>query len=86
LVLEANPLFTPDIIWGTTIEELKNSMEKASLFVSKVKEGLEAQAVANAAAIVVPAGAPVLTGPNTETLSTKEKINLGLEQARRKKD
>jgi chromosome segregation ATPase len=82
LVLKANPLFTPDIIWGTTIEELKNSMGKAEVFVSKVKQGIEAQAAAS----VVPAGAPVRTPPSTEGLSTKEKINLGLEQAKKKKE
>ena len=86
LVLQSNPLFTADIICGTTIDELKASMEKASLFASKVKAGLEAQAQAQAAASVVPAGAPARTGPDLASLSTKEKINYGLEQAKRRKD
>ncbi len=86
LVLQANPLFTADIIWGDTIEDVKTSVEKAGVLVSKVKEGLEAQAKVLAGLTVVPAGAPARTGPNTEGLSTKEKINLGLEQARKKKE
>ena len=86
LVLQANPLFTTDIIWGDTIEDVKSSVEKAGVLVSKVKEGLEAQAKALAELSVVPAGAPARTGTNTEGLSTKEKINLGLEQAKKKKE
>jgi hypothetical protein len=86
LVLQANPFFTPDIIWGDTIDDVKTSVEKAGVLVSKVKEGLEAQARALAGLTTVPAGAPARTGPNTEGLSTKEKINLGMEQARKKKE
>ena len=86
LVLAANPLFTADIIWGDTIEDVKASVGKAGVLVSKVKEGLEAQAKALAALTTVPAGAPARTGPNVEGMSTIGKINLGLEQARKKKE
>ncbi len=86
LVLASNPLFTADIIWGDTIEDVKASVEKAGVLVSKVKEGLEAQAKAMAQLTVVPAGAPARTGASSEGLSTKEKINLGLEQAKKKKE
>jgi hypothetical protein len=86
LVLQANPLFTPDIIGGDTIDAVKTSIEKAGFLVSRVKEGLEAQASALSQLSVVPAGAPARTGLNVEGMSTKEKINLGLEQARKKKD
>ena len=86
LVLQANPLFTPDIIAGDTIEDVKTSVEKAGFLVNKVKEGLEAQARALAGLTTVPAGAPVRSAQSTEGLSAKEKINLGLEQARKKKD
>jgi uncharacterized coiled-coil protein SlyX len=86
LVLASNPLFTPDIIGGDTIEDVKASVEKAGVLVNKVKEGLEAQAKALAGLASVPAGAPARSGINTEGLSTKEKINLGLEQARKKKE
>ena len=86
LVLQTNPLFTPDIIGGDTIDAVKTSVEKAGVLVGKVKEGLEAQASALSQLSVVPAGAPARSPINTEGLSTKEKINLGLEQARKKKD
>jgi chromosome segregation ATPase len=86
LVLQTNPLFTPDIIGGDTIDAVKASVEKAGVLVSKVKEGLEAQASALSQLSVVPAGAPARGQINTEGLSAKEKINLGLEQARKKKE
>jgi hypothetical protein len=86
LVLATNPLFTPDIIGGDTIDAVKASVEKAGVLVGKVKEGLEAQAKALAGLTTVPAGAPVRSQTNTEGLSTKEKINLGLEQARKRKE
>jgi hypothetical protein len=86
LVLASNPLFTPDIIGGDTIDAVKASVGKAGVLVSKVKEGLEAQASALSQLSVVPAGAPARSQINTEGLSTKEKINLGLEQARKKKE
>jgi chromosome segregation ATPase len=86
VVLQANPLFTADIIGGDTIEAVKASVDKANALVGKVKEGLEAQAKTLAGLTTVPAGAPVRSAQSTEGLSTKEKINLGLEQARKKKE
>ena len=86
LVLQANPLFTADIIWGDTIDDVKASVGKAGVLVSKVKEGLEAQAKALAGLTAVPAGAPARTGPNVEGMSTIGKINLGLEQAKKRKE
>ncbi len=86
VVLQANPLFTIDIIGGDTIEDIKASIGKANVLVGKVKEGLEAQAKALAGLTTVPAGAPVRSALSTDGLSTKEKINLGLEQAKRKKE
>jgi hypothetical protein len=50
--------------------------------VANVQESLSRQAQAAS----VPAGAPARTGLNVEGLSTKEKINLGLEQAKKKKE
>jgi len=86
LVLQTNPLFTPDIIVGDTIDAVKSSVGKAGVLVSKVKEGLETQAKALAGLTTVPAGAPARSEINTEGLSAKEKINIGLEQAKRRKD
>jgi hypothetical protein len=57
-------------------------MGRANKLVANVQESLSRQAQAAS----VPAGAPQRTGPDVSTMSTKEKINLGLEQARKKKE
>jgi hypothetical protein len=72
----------PEVISGTTVEEVKASLGRANKLVSSVQAALAQQA----AAAVVPAGAPVRGPASTEGLSTKEKINLGLEQAKKKKE
>ncbi len=82
LAAASNPLIPPEVIFGTTIEEVKVSLERANKLVANVQESLAKQAALS----VVPAGAPARTGPNTEGLSTIGKINLGLEQARKKKE
>ena len=82
LAASANPLLPAEVITGTTVEEVKASLDRANKLVSSVQASLAKQA----AAVVVPAGAPVRSPASTEGLSTKEKINLGLEQARRKKE
>jgi multidrug resistance efflux pump len=82
MAASANPLIPPEVISGTTVEEVKASLARANKLVLSVQESLAKQA----AAAVVPAGAPVRSPASTEGLSTKEKINLGLEQAKKKKE
>jgi uncharacterized coiled-coil protein SlyX len=82
LAASSNPLIPPEVIFGTTVEEVKASLERANKLVANVQESLARQAAASA----IPAGAPARTGPNTAGLSTTEKINLGLEQAKKKKE
>lgn len=82
LALSANPLLPPDVIYGTTIEEVKASTDRANALVSKVRESLQSQA----SIAQVPAGAPARTAPDLSALSTTEKLTLGLEQARKKKE
>jgi multidrug resistance efflux pump len=82
LAASSNPLLPPEVIFGTTVEEVKTSLDRANKLVANVQESLLKQAAASA----VPAGAPARTGPNTEGMSTIEKINLGLEQAKKKKE
>jgi chromosome segregation ATPase len=82
LAAAANPLLPPEVISGATIEEVKASIEKANKLVANVQESLSKQTQQAS----VPAGAPARTGPDVSSLSTKEKINLGLEQARKKKE
>ncbi len=82
LAASSNPLLPPEVIFGTTVEEVKASLDRANKLVANVQESLAKQAALS----VVPAGAPVRTGASTEGLSTIEKINLGLEQAKKRKE
>jgi hypothetical protein len=82
LAAASNPLIPPEAICGTTVEEIKASLDRASKLVTNVREAMLKQAQATS----VPAGAPARTGPDLSTLSTREKINLGLEQARKRKE
>jgi hypothetical protein len=75
-------LIPPEVIFGTTVEEVKASLARTNKLVANVQESLAKQA----AAASVPAGAPQRTGPDVSAMSTTEKINLGLEQAKRKKE
>jgi hypothetical protein len=82
LAAASNPLIPPEVIFGTTVEEVKASLARTNKLVANVQESLSKQAVA----AMVPAGAPQRTGPDVSAMSTKEKINLGVEQAKRKKE
>jgi 5'-deoxynucleotidase YfbR-like HD superfamily hydrolase len=82
LALSTNPMLPADSLSGTTIEEVKESLDRALGLVTRVRELLSK----GAEAASVPAGAPARTGADTTAMSTKEKINFGLEQARKKKE
>lgn len=78
--LKANPLLPPELITGASIAEVDASVEKASAIVGKIKEGIAQQTQQ----VTVPAGAPGRTPPDTSTMSTREKITHGIQNARRK--
>jgi hypothetical protein len=82
LAASSNPLIPVEAISGATIEEVKDSLDRALKLVANVQESLTKRAQASS----VPAGAPARAGLDTTGMSTKEKINYGLEQARKKKD
>ena len=82
LAAASNPLIPPEVIFGTTVEEVKASLNRANKLVANVQESLSKQA----AAASVPAGAPARTGPDVSAMSTTEKINFGLDQAKKKKE
>jgi hypothetical protein len=82
LAASSNPLIPAEAISGATIEEVKDSLDRAIKLVANVQESLSKQAQASS----IPAGAPARAGPDTSAMSTKDKINYGLEQARRKKE
>lgn len=82
LVASSNPLVPTEAIAGTTIEEVKDSLDRALKLVASVQESLARQAQASS----VPAGAPARTGLDTSAMSAKDKINYGLEQTRKRKE
>jgi len=86
LAASSNPLVPVDAISGMTIEEVKVSLGRALKLVANVQSFLEEGLAKQAQASSVPAGAPARVGLDTSAMSTKEKINYGLEQARRKKE
>jgi uncharacterized protein (DUF3084 family) len=86
LAAASNPLLPPEVISGATIEEVKASIEKANKLVANVQSFLQEGLTKQAQQASVPAGAPARTGLDLSSLSTNEKINLGLEQARKKKE
>ena len=79
VVLKANPLIPTDLIQGLTIDEVNTSLEKATGLVGQIKQGLEEEGNAEK----IPPGAPQRTGPDLSAMTTKEKINYGLDQARK---
>jgi chromosome segregation ATPase len=85
LALQANPFITPELVGGDTVEAVKANVAKANALVAKVKQSLEQQAATLTHLANVPAGAPGRSEPDLSALSAVEKINLGLEQAKRKK-
>ena len=79
-VLKANPLIPTEMILGNTIADIDQAVEKATALVGKIKEGL-AQETQHT---TIPAGAPGRTPPDTSTMTTREKITHGINNARKK--
>ena len=71
-----NSSIPPDVIAGTTIDEIDASVAKALSIATAVKANLEAQAKE----AKVPAGAPPRAAINLEGLSPREKIAAGIQQ------
>jgi multidrug resistance efflux pump len=86
LAAGANPLVPAEAISGATIEEVKDSLDRALKLVDKIKTQMQIKSESETESSKVPAGAPARTGLDTSAMSTKEKINYGLEQARKKKE
>ena len=74
LVVQANPDVLDELISGDSIEAINQSVEHAQGFISRVKQGLEAEA----ARTRVPVGAPQRTLPDLSALSPREKIRYAI--------
>jgi predicted nuclease with TOPRIM domain len=73
----AHPELPPDLIRGGTVEELAASVESAKALVDQVRAALQAEK----AAVRIPAGAPVDSGPDLSGLSSRDKIAAGVQHA-----
>ena len=78
-LLSANPLVPIELVTGDTIEAIDASMETAKTLVTRIKEGVAGE-VDNTS---IPAGAPPRSGPDFDGMSTRDKINYGLNQSRK---
>src|SRR4030042_2029860 len=70
LVIRSNPDIIEDLINGETIESINESLEKAKVLVSRVRQGVEAEI----SKIKVPTGQPEISTPDLWTLPPAEKI------------
>ncbi len=74
LAVQTNPDVIEELITGDTIDDINASLKRAKTFVSKVREGLEAEM----AGAKVPAGAPQRTPIDLSALSPREKIQYAI--------
>jgi hypothetical protein len=76
LAVSANPIFTEELLAGSTIAEVDASMQR----VAGLAEGIKTRLEAELKNTVIPAGAPERSGPDTSGLSPREKIKHGLKK------
>ena len=76
LAVSASPLYSDDIISGSSIEEIDSSIKKVNGLVKKMRSSLEAELKE----LTIPAGAPERSAPDTSGLSPREKIKQGLDK------
>ena len=74
MVVQANPEVIEELISGDTIESINESLDKAKVLVSKVRQGVETEI----SLARVPAGAPERTSPDLSALSPREKIQYAI--------
>jgi len=82
LIVAGNPVIPAAMLQGKSIEELKVSAQKAQTFIASITSAVKTQLDAATQATTIPAGAPERT-ENTDKLSAREKITLGLKKARK---
>jgi hypothetical protein len=82
LLISTNPaVFSEDCLPGVTIQEIEASAKKVNDIAAKIR----AQLQADIKAVIVPAGAPERSGPDTSLMSGPEKIRYAIETANKAK-
>lgn len=80
-ILAAEPDLPPDLVQGTSLEELDASLAAARTAVGEIRARLASEGAS--AERGFPVGAPARSGPTTAGLSASEKIRRGLEERAR---
>lgn len=82
LLISTNPaVFSEDCLPGATIQEIEASAKKVNDLAARVR----AQLQADIKAVIVPAGAPERSGPDTSSMSPHDKIKYAIETANKAK-
>ena len=76
LAVSSNPLFSDELITGSTIAEVDASMRRVTDLAGLVRSRIEADIMS----VTVPAGAPERSAPDTSGLSPREKIKVGIQE------
>jgi len=76
LLVNSNPLFTEDLLPGATIPDLDTAAAKILDLANKVRSKIEA----DIKSVIIPAGAPERSGPDTSGLSAREKIKYAIQE------
>jgi len=75
LAVSSSPLYSDDIISGSTVEEIDASIKKVNGLVKKMRSTLEAELKD----LTIPAGAPERSAPDLSSLSPRDKIKYGIQ-------
>jgi len=74
LAVSTSPLYSDDMISGSSVEEIDASIKKVNGLVKKMRSTLEAELKD----LTVPAGAPERSAPDLSGLSPRDKIKQGI--------
>jgi uncharacterized protein involved in exopolysaccharide biosynthesis len=75
LAVSSSPLYSDDLISGSSVEEIDASIKKINGLVKKMRSTLEAELKD----LTIPAGAPERSAPDLSGLSPRDKIKYGIQ-------
>jgi hypothetical protein len=76
LAVSSSPLYSDDMISGSSVEEIDASIKKVNGLVKKMRSTLEAELKD----LTIPAGAPERSAPDLSGLSPRDKIKYGIQE------